>query len=62
MTLTLDASRVQKLARAFLKARKMVPTRAHPAAPQTGGIAQKAAGETVQGRDFAPLKYIHPDV
>ncbi|KAI0636684.1 hypothetical protein C8Q77DRAFT_518191 [Trametes polyzona] len=33
-----------KVARAFLKARTMVPTRPHPWAPQTGGIAQKAAG------------------
>ncbi|KAI0373411.1 hypothetical protein BV20DRAFT_735039 [Pilatotrama ljubarskyi] len=61
-----------KLARAFLKARKMVPRRPHPAAPQTGGLAQKAAGlqahvhdkvvETVTGRDFAPLRFSHPDI
>ncbi|KAI0633374.1 hypothetical protein C8Q77DRAFT_1114600 [Trametes polyzona] len=61
-----------KLARAFLKARKMVPTRPHPAAPQTGGVAQKAAGlqghihdkvvETVTGRDFAPLRFSHPEI
>ncbi|KDQ57006.1 hypothetical protein JAAARDRAFT_69977 [Jaapia argillacea MUCL 33604] len=61
-----------KLAVQFLKARKMVPTRPHPAAPQTGGAAQKAAGafgslhdkvvEKVGGRDFAPLKYQHPHV
>ncbi|KAI0780639.1 hypothetical protein BD413DRAFT_463165 [Trametes elegans] len=59
-----------KLARAFLKARTMVPTRPHPWAPQTGGIAQKAAGlqgalhdkvvETVEGREFVDLKYQHP--
>ncbi len=34
----------QKIARAFLKARTTVPTRPHPWAPQTGGIAQKVAG------------------
>ncbi|RPD63892.1 hypothetical protein L227DRAFT_365415 [Lentinus tigrinus ALCF2SS1-6] len=60
-----------KLARAFLKARKMVPTRPHPAAPQTGGVAQKAAGavgslqdnvvEKAGGRQFAALKYAHPE-
>ncbi|KAI0723945.1 hypothetical protein C8T65DRAFT_714859 [Cerioporus squamosus] len=59
-----------KIARAFLKARTMVPTRPHPWAPQTGGIAQKAAGmqgafhdkivETVEGREFVDLKYQHP--
>ncbi|KAI0811209.1 hypothetical protein BC629DRAFT_1038401 [Irpex lacteus] len=60
-----------KLAREFLKARKSVPTRAHPAAPQSGGLLQKAVGvqgsihdkiiETVQGRDFVDLKYSHPE-
>ncbi|CDO73569.1 hypothetical protein BN946_scf185014.g39 [Trametes cinnabarina] len=59
-----------KIARAFLKARTTVPTRPHPWAPQTGGIAQKAAGlqgalhdkvvETVEGRQFVDLKYQHP--
>ncbi|CAL1707774.1 unnamed protein product [Somion occarium] len=33
-----------KLARAFLKAREMVPTRPHPLAPQTDGTLQKAMG------------------
>ncbi|KAI0334958.1 hypothetical protein GY45DRAFT_1241404 [Cubamyces sp. BRFM 1775] len=61
-----------KLARAFLKARKAVPTRPHPHAPQTGGLAQKAAGmqghlhdkvvETVTGRDFADLRFTHPEI
>ncbi|KAL7281277.1 hypothetical protein ACG7TL_004586 [Trametes sanguinea] len=61
-----------KLARAFLKARTKVPTRPHPAAPQTGGMAQKAAGmqahlhdkvvETVTGRDFADLRFKHPQI
>ncbi|KAI0702976.1 hypothetical protein C8T65DRAFT_655250 [Cerioporus squamosus] len=61
-----------KLARAFLKARKVVPTRPHPAAPQTGGVAQKAAGavgalqdkviEKAGGREFAALKYTHPEI
>ncbi|RPD66426.1 hypothetical protein L226DRAFT_609269 [Lentinus tigrinus ALCF2SS1-7] len=59
-----------RIARAFLKARTLVPTRPHPWAPQTGGIAQKAAGmqgafhdkvvETVEGRQFVDLKYQHP--
>jgi len=60
------------MARAFLAARKKVPTRPHPAAPQTGGVMQKAAGlpasihdkviETVEGRKFVDLRYQHPDV
>ncbi len=59
----------QKPARAFLNARKMVPSRPHPAAPQTGGIAQKAADssvhdtivETASRREFAALKYQYTD-
>jgi hypothetical protein len=61
-----------ELARAFLKARKTVPTRPHPSAPQTGGIAQKAAGmqghfhdfvvEKLQGRRFVELQYSHPEL
>lgn len=35
---------VQKIARAFLKARQSVPKRPHPLAPQTGGVVQKAMG------------------
>ncbi|KAM5543196.1 hypothetical protein V8D89_003070 [Ganoderma adspersum] len=60
-----------KVARAFLKARTVVPTRPHPSAPQTGGVAQKVAGmpaaaqdkivETVGGREFVPLKHQHPE-
>ncbi|KDQ07740.1 hypothetical protein BOTBODRAFT_192202 [Botryobasidium botryosum FD-172 SS1] len=60
-----------KIARAFLKARKKVPSRPHPSAPQTGQAAQKAAGmfgsvhdkiiETIGGRDFVELKYNHPE-
>lgn len=34
----------QKMARDFLKARMMAPPRPHPMAPQSGGLAQKAAG------------------
>lgn len=33
-----------KIARAFLKARTMAPSRPHPMAPQSGGILQTAAG------------------
>ncbi|KAH9892833.1 hypothetical protein C8Q73DRAFT_837118 [Cubamyces lactineus] len=61
-----------KLARAFLKARKVVPTRPHPNALHSGGIAQKTAGvagnlqdkavETVTGRDFADLRFAHPEI
>lgn len=46
-----------------------MPTRPHPDAD---GVAEKAAGlqeglvdevvEAVQGRDFAPLKYTHPEI
>ncbi|TFK54664.1 hypothetical protein OE88DRAFT_1653090 [Heliocybe sulcata] len=60
-----------RLARDFLKARKMVPTRPHPAAPQTGGVAQKAVGafgsvhdkiiETLGSREFVDLKYQHTE-
>ncbi|KAI1796903.1 hypothetical protein LXA43DRAFT_878772 [Ganoderma leucocontextum] len=60
-----------KVARAFLKARTMVPTRPHPSAPQTGGMAQKVAAmpaaahdkiaETVGGREFVSLKHKHPE-
>ncbi|TFK50060.1 hypothetical protein OE88DRAFT_309015 [Heliocybe sulcata] len=60
-----------KIAREFLKARTMVPTRPHPLAPQTGGVAQKAAGgwgsvhdkivETLGGREFVELKFHHPE-
>ncbi|KAI0775648.1 hypothetical protein BD413DRAFT_652053 [Trametes elegans] len=68
----LSAEESDKLARTFLKARNLVPTRAHPAAPQTGGVAQKAAGvvaqvqdkvlESLQGREFASLRYSHPAI
>ncbi|KAI0082151.1 hypothetical protein K474DRAFT_1681502 [Panus rudis PR-1116 ss-1] len=60
-----------KLARDFIATRGKVPSRPHPSAPQTGGLAQKAAGlqgkvldkviETVEGRDFVPVKYSHPE-
>ncbi|PSR72491.1 hypothetical protein PHLCEN_2v11642 [Hermanssonia centrifuga] len=36
--------RTQKIARTFLKARRDVPLRPHPLAPQTGGVLQKAMG------------------
>jgi len=59
-----------RIARAFLKARTAVPSRPHPWAPQSGGIAQKAAGaqgklhdkvvETLTDRDFVDVKYTHP--
>ncbi|KZT74106.1 hypothetical protein DAEQUDRAFT_660867 [Daedalea quercina L-15889] len=59
-----------RIARAFLKARTTVPSRPHPWAPQTGGIAQKAVGaqgklhdkvvETLTDRDFVDVKHTHP--
>ncbi|GAA5865575.1 hypothetical protein JCM8547_007654 [Rhodosporidiobolus lusitaniae] len=58
-----------KIARDFLAKRHVVPTRPHPAAPQSGGVMQKVLGmatkphdkilETLQGRHFADLKYQH---
>jgi len=49
--------------------RKVVPTRPHPAAPQSGGVLQKTLGmatkphdkilEMLTGRSFADLKYEH---
>ncbi|KAI0040785.1 hypothetical protein FA95DRAFT_823786 [Auriscalpium vulgare] len=66
-----SAEESDRLAREFLAARRKVPTRAHPAAPQTGGAAQKAAGgaaslvdkavESLGGREFVDLKYQHPE-
>jgi hypothetical protein len=48
----------------------MAPPRPHPWAPQTGGLAQKAAAmqgnvhdkvvETLGQRQFVDLKYEHP--
>lgn len=61
---------MQAYARAFLAARKKVPSRPHPAAPQTGGVVQKLAGlqasvhdkivEGLTSRHFVDLKYEHP--
>lgn len=53
----------------FLHARKLAPTRPHPAAPQTGGVAQKAAGAMAKpmdkvveaGRKFVDVKHRHSD-
>ncbi|KAL0574487.1 hypothetical protein V5O48_007462 [Marasmius crinis-equi] len=60
------------LAREFLKARVKVPSRPHPAAPVSGGVAQKAAGmqgklhdkiiETLGRRKFTDVKYAHPEI
>jgi len=67
----LSPEQSDKLAKEFLQARGKVPSRPHPTAPQTGGLAQKAVGlqgrlhdkvvETVQGREFVPVKYNHPE-
>ncbi|KAH8800547.1 hypothetical protein DL96DRAFT_1699255 [Flagelloscypha sp. PMI_526] len=68
----LSAEENDALAREFLKARRVVPTRPHPSAPVSGGIGQKAAGlqgklhdkviETLGGRKFADVKYAHSEV
>ncbi|KAG8695355.1 hypothetical protein FRC09_009202 [Ceratobasidium sp. 395] len=63
----LNAEEKASLARDFLKAREMAPSRPHPSAPQTGGIGQKLMGTmakpvdaAVSGmRDFVDLKYQH---
>jgi len=63
-----------KLAAEFVGARKAVPTRPHPMAPQNGGLLQKILGmgtkiphdkivETLQGKRFIPieeLRFQHP--
>jgi hypothetical protein len=61
----------QEFARAFLEARNKVPTRPHPWAPQSGGVAQKLAGmqatvhdkvvEKLGGREFVELKFHHAE-
>ena len=66
------SSLLKSLAREFLKARVKVPSRPHPAAPVSGGVAQKAAGmqgkmhdkiiETLGRRKFTDVKYSHPEV
>jgi len=60
-----------KLTLEFLETRKMVPTRPHPSAPQSGGAVQMVAGlggsvqdkliELVQGRKFVELKFQYPE-
>ena len=53
----------------FLQARKKAPTRPHPSAPQSGGMAQEAVGAMGKaadvamdmGRQFVPLKHHHSD-
>ena len=56
-----------KLAQEFVAARKVVPTRPHPLAPQNGGLLQKILGmgtkiphdkivETLQGKTFIPVE------
>lgn len=58
-----------KLIKDFLKARKMAPTRPHPTASQSGGVAQAAMGAASKPLDaaihttrrLASLKYEHAD-
>ncbi|EIN12883.1 hypothetical protein PUNSTDRAFT_60584 [Punctularia strigosozonata HHB-11173 SS5] len=68
----LSSEEIDAYAREFLKARAKAPPRPHPMAPQTGGIAQKAAAlqatlhdkvvETLTSREFVDLKYKHPEI
>ncbi|GAC74509.1 hypothetical protein PANT_12c00004 [Moesziomyces antarcticus T-34] len=54
----------------FLRARELAPTRPHPAAPQSGGIAQKTMGAVGKaadvaldkGRHFVELRHHHREV
>ncbi|KAF9262558.1 hypothetical protein L218DRAFT_903474 [Marasmius fiardii PR-910] len=72
MTSKLSPEQNDAIAREFIKARGMVPTRPHPSAPQTGGVAQKAVGmkgkfhdkivEVLGRRKFTDLKYSHPNL
>ncbi|KAI0655929.1 hypothetical protein C8Q70DRAFT_922774 [Cubamyces menziesii] len=59
MRARLSPENSDKLARTFLKARKVVPTRS-----QASSLAQKAAGaaEAVTGREFADLRFAHPEI
>ncbi|KAF9262557.1 hypothetical protein L218DRAFT_945111 [Marasmius fiardii PR-910] len=60
------------MAREFVGARMLVPTRPHPDAPQTGGIAQKAIGlhgrtydklaGSIAERSFVEVKYARPEL
>lgn len=51
------------MAKEFLKARTSVPSRAHPMAPQSGGLLQKAAGMQAKLHDKVSLNqrthYMH---
>ncbi|KAJ7579491.1 hypothetical protein C8J56DRAFT_1006655 [Mycena floridula] len=52
------------IVRNFLKARIAVPSRPHPWAPPSGGVAQKAAGlrGNSMTKKFTDLKYLHPAI
>jgi len=66
----LSQSEKADLARDFLKAREMAPSRPHPSAPQGGGIGQKLMGTMAKpvdaavsaGRTFVDLKHQHADI
>ncbi|QRV92849.1 Hemerythrin HHE cation binding domain [Ceratobasidium sp. AG-Ba] len=67
LSANLTALERAELARDFLEAREMVPSRPHPSAPQGGGVGQKLMGTMVKPfdaaisstRDFVELKYHH---
>ncbi|KIJ38999.1 hypothetical protein M422DRAFT_230846 [Sphaerobolus stellatus SS14] len=71
MEKNLTSEEKDREARNFLKAREMAPPRAHPSAPQSGGIPQKLAGmqanlhdkvvNTIRGTEYVPLKEQHPE-
>lgn len=54
----------------FLQSRKMAPTRPHPSAPQSGGVAQQTMGAVAKAadvamdttRNFVDLKHHHSDI
>lgn len=45
------------LARDFIKAREMAPSRPHPSAPQSGGVGQKVMGTL--GKFLGPTRKPH---
>ncbi|KAI0829654.1 hypothetical protein BC628DRAFT_1408503 [Trametes gibbosa] len=68
----LSAKDSDRLARAFLKVRKLVLAREQPSPGRSGDLAQKIERgqvpvrerlcDTVAGRDLAPLRFAHPDI
>ncbi|CAE6480638.1 unnamed protein product [Rhizoctonia solani] len=67
LSAVLTAPQRSDLAVDYLKARRIVPSRPHPAAPDGGGLGQKIVGAIVKPvdaaihgmKDHVPLKYEH---